>query len=238
MAEISTTWAQRDYVAFLTGTLSTISSCIDFVQGDIHRGTLSSSTNPTLTRVTEFLTHAKQKLAAKYGFSWRRKYVYATTSAGNWQLALPADYGGGVVTVRDVTDNSGDKLGYIPNATFDSMHPNPSGASSGEPEEYTIKDRELWLSRPADGSYTLELEYPRVGDDSTTTDVSWLPQIARFQICNYAIYRSFLLLQQWDAAQAYKAEWMEDIYDAKKTGGRQKWAEMGYRAVNWQYKRI
>jgi len=237
MTSISTTWTQRNTVAFTAGTLADISSCVTFIQGHLHRGTLGANTTPTSTQVQQFIIFAKQKLAAKYGFTWRRKFVYAATTSGTYQYALPADFAGGGTILRDIT-GSGEKLVLRDPATFDSLYPDVAGATAKAPEEYCIKDRELWLSAPADGTYTLELEYPRTGDDSTATDISWLPELARFQVCNYAIYRAFIMLQQWDAAQAFKGEWAEDIYDSKKSNARNKWASMGYQAKNWQYVKL
>ena len=236
MASISTTWTQRDTVAFTAGTLSDIDDCITHVEKHIHRGTLSSSTTPTSTDVSNFLIRGKQKLAAKYGFTWKRKYAYASTASGTWQYALPADFGGGATVVREIT-NLDARLTFYSPISFDTAYSDPAGADSVAPNIYTIKDRELWLSAPANGTYTLELEYQRTGDDSTATDISWLPETGRFGICDYAIYRSFILLQNWQAAGPYKSEWAEDVADARHTNANQKWAQMGYVAQNWHYKK-
>jgi hypothetical protein len=183
------------------------------------------------------LVRGKQVLAEKYGFVWRRKYSYASTASGTWQYALPADYGGGATVLREIT-NADARLDFYDPTSFDTMYSDPAGTANAIPKIYTIKDRELQLHAPADGTYVLELEYARTGDDSTVTDISWLPEIARFKICDYALYRSFVLLQQWDAANIYKGEWMEDVADAKQSSARQKWSQMNYRARNWHYKKI
>jgi len=233
MATLSTTWTQRDYTAFTAGTLSTITDCVGQVEANLHRGTLSASSSPTSTQVQNFLIWGKQKLAEKYKFTWRRKFVYASTAAGTWQYALPADFGGGGTTLRDITNDK--KLDHYDPATFNASFVDPAGESQKTPAEYTIKDRELQLSAPANGTYTLELEFTRTGDDSTPTDISWLPETARFHICDYATYRSFLMIQNWEAASMFKAEWMEEVIDAKKGNSHQKWSAMGYMAKNWHY---
>ena len=239
MTDISTTWTQGDTVAFTAGTLSTITACTTHVQNHLHRGTLGTSSRPTSTQVQEFLSFGKQKLCEKFGFSWRRKYAYCSTAAGTWQYALPADFGGGGSTTRvRETTSADDVLTYYDPASFDNMFPDVSGESQDAPEYYTIKDRELWLSAPADGTYTLELEYLRTGDDSTATDVSYLPEIARMKICVYAIYRSFLMLENWELAKAYKAEWLEEFQDAKQDEAHRKWASMNFMAKNWHYIKI
>ena len=237
MTAISTTWTQGDTVSFTAGTLSDVDDCVTHVQKHLHRGTLSASTTPSSTDVQNFIIRAKQKLAQKYGFTWRRKYAYASTAAGTWQYALPADFGGGGTILRETTSTD-DRLTFYDPTSFDSNYADPSGSDNAAPEIYTIKDRELWLHAPADGTYTLELEYQRTGDDSTSTDISWLPESARFMLCDYAIYRSFVLLQNWEAAANYKSEWIADTMDAKHGNSGQKWAQMGYMAKNWHYKKL
>ena len=237
MTAITTTWTQGDTVAFTAGTLSDVDDCISHVEKHLHRGTLGASSTPTSTDVQNFLIRGKQKLASKYGFTWKRKYAYASTAAGTWQYALPADFSGGGTILRETTSLDSRLIFYDP-VTFDTAYSDPSGSDNTAPNIYTIKDRELWLHAPADGTYTLELEYQRSGDDSTSTDISWLPETARFQICDYAIYRSFVLLQNWDAAQIYKSEWVEDVADARHDNSGQKWAQMGYMARPWHAKKI
>jgi hypothetical protein len=236
MGSISTTWTQRDTVAFTAGTLSDIDDCVAHIGKHLHRGTLSASSTPSETDVQNFLIRGKQKLAEKYGFTWKRKYAYAATAAGTWQYALPADFGGGGTMVRELTALDA-RLTYYDNASFDTAYSDPAGSANVAPKIYTIKDRELWLHAPANGTYVLELEYQRTGDDSTAADIAWLPESARFKICDYAIYRSFILLQNWNAAQMYKSEWAEDVFDAKHGNAQQKWAQMNYQARNWFYKK-
>lgn len=237
MTAITTTWTERDNVAFTAGTLSDIDDCISHVEKHLHRGTLSASSTPSSTDVQNFLIRAKQKLAEQYGFTWRRKYAYASTASGTWQYALPADFGGGTTVLREITSLD-ERLTFCSPVEFDSAYGDPAGADSVAPSTYTIKDRELWLSAPANGTYTLELEYLRTGDDSTATDISWLPEVARFKICDYAIYRSYILLQNWNAAASYKGEWVDGVQGAKHGNAHQKWAQIGYRALNWHYKKL
>ena len=233
---LTTTWTARDALAFTAGTLSTITNCVSKVESQLHRGTLSSSTTPTSTQVQEYLIHAKQKLMQRFGFSWRRNFVYAATVASTWQYALPSDFGGGGTILRDITQDI--RLDLVDPLTFDTLYPDPAGSANAVPTYYTIKDRELWLSAPADGVYTLELEYPRTGEDSTSTDVSYLPESARFMICDYATARSYMLLQQFEAAQGYMAQWNEEFNEGRRDEGSRKWAAMNFMAKNWHYKKI
>ena len=233
MAITSPTWTQRDALAFTAGTLATISSCASQVEQVLHRGTLSGSTTPTSTQVQGYLIFAKQELCEQFGFTWKRTFSYAAPAAGEWQLGLPADFGGGAYILRDITSDK--RLSSIDHVTFDTLYPDVAGSAQSKPEYYTIKDRELWMHAPLNGTYTIELEYHRTGDDSTATDVSYLPELFRYKICTYAIYKSFILLQNWQAAQAHKSEWEMGLQKSKRGDGKKKWQAMGYMAKAWYY---
>ena len=235
---LTTTWTQQDTVSFTAGTLATISSIRGEVEKNIHRGTLSGSSSPTSTQVDSWIIRGKQELCEIYGFSWRRKYVYADLAAGTWRYAMPADFtGGGAETrIRNLTDDV--PIEYVDNITFDMEFPDVAGSSNGSPDYYTIKDRELWFSCPANGVYRLELEYPRTGDDTTTTDVSYIPESFRYDLADYGIYKSYLFLQMWQEAQFFKVDWEEGIQESKKPSGKSKWSAMGYRIQNWQNVKI
>ena len=233
MAITSPTWTQRDSLAFTAGTLATIASCVSQVEQVLHRGTLSASTTPTSAQVQGYLKFAKQELCEQFGFTWKRTFSYAAPAAGEWQLGLPADFGGGAYVLRDITSDT--RLSHIDSVTFDTLYPDVAGSSQAAPKYYTIKDRELWMHAPLNGTYTIELEYHRTGDDVTATDVSYLPELFRYKICTYAIYKSFILLQNWQAAQAHKSEWEMGLQKSKRGDGKKKWQAMGYMAKAWYY---
>jgi hypothetical protein len=144
---------------------------------------------------------------------------------------MPADFTGGRVTLRDTTNDR--ELSYLDPAKFDLKYPDPSAESSDKSNVYTIKNRELWLVPPSGGVYVLEVEYSRSGDDSTTTDISYIPEVLRFKMCDFAIYQSFLILHQWQAASLYKAEWMEGMMVSKREDNKKKWSEFT-QCLTWQ----
>jgi len=221
---LTTTWTEQEVVSFTAGTLNTISNCVTEVESKLKRGTLGANTTPSTTEVQRWLIRAKEELAEIKNYTWSRKYSYADTVAGTWRYALPADYHGGDISLRDLTN---DKVIPIwPKIAFDSEYSDPAGEANAEPDVACIKGRELWLNCPALGAYRYELEYNRTGDDSTATDFSWLPEIDRFRCCDFAIYQSFLALHQWDAAGIYKQDWMFNL-------GRQKWAGLSYHCPLW-----
>lgn len=231
---LTTTWTGQETVAFTAGTLSTISTCSTQVEKNISRA-LSSTSTPTSTEVQNWLIQGKEELLEEYDFTWKRVYKYADTTAGTYRYALPADFVGETTIVRDLTQ--GIRLTFIDRVTFDTNYPNPSGSGNVTPYYFTIKDRELWLHAPADGTYRLEMEYQRSGDDSTSTDVSYLPELMRFRICDFATQRAFMRLQQWDAANMYGREWQIGLKKSKRRDGIAKWAEQGYHMKNWHYKK-
>jgi hypothetical protein len=214
-------------VGFNAGTLNTITSCISHVESNLNRGTLSASSKPTSTEVQSWIIRAKQELMDTYGFTWSRVYAYMTTTAGEYRYALPLDFAEGGYVIRDTT--AGERITPIDPVSFDSLFPDVADEASGSPTYYTIKDRELWLSAPASGETRLELEYLRSGDDSTTTDVSYIPELMRFRMCDYATYRAFVALEMWQNAQVYKAEWEYSLGKSNKRDKKKRWSALGYK---------
>jgi hypothetical protein len=145
---------------------------------------------------------------------------------------MPADYSGGEVRLRDITNDR--FLTWLDNYRFDLKFPDPSEESNNKTQGFATKDRELWLVPPPGGVYRLELEYGRSGDDTTPTDVSYLPEIMRFKICDFATYQSFLLLQEYEKANLFKGEWMSGIKKSRRQSGKQRWANSGFQALTWQ----
>lgn len=229
---LSTTWTNQSVVAFNAGTMTDISSCVSYVEGKLRRGTLSTSTTPSTTQVQYELIRAKEELCEQFGFTWQRKYAYADTSSSTYRYALPADYNGGEVRLRDMTNDV--FLEWVDPYRFDLKYPDVSAEDSGEPLCFTIKDRELWITPPAGSTYRLELEYGRSGDDTTATDVSYLPEVLRFKICDFAVYQCFRILHMWDAAALYKQDWMEGLIRSKRQDSKKKWAHSGFQCLTWQ----
>jgi len=128
-----------------------------------------------------------------------------------------------------------ERLSFMNPISFDTVYPDVAGSSNAIPNEYTIKDRELWLSAPATGVYRLELEYTRSGEDSTAETWDYLPEAMLFKLSDYATYRAFMMLQDWNAAQAYKSEWVQDTQASKTDDAKKKWAQMNYMIPNWHY---
>lgn len=224
-------WTEQSPVSFTAGTLASITECIAEVGTRLKRGTLGSGTTPTETQVQNWLIFAKQELAEKKGFSFKRRYATASTTSGTYRYALPPDYNGGLTRLKDTTNDRMLKI-WLPNQ-FDLKYPDPSAESNNEPLVATIKDRELWLIPPPDGTYTLELDYERSGDDNTSTDFAWLPEIERFRCCDYATWRGFLDLHMWNEAGLYERIWMANIANAVRSDGKRKWHAMNYQAISW-----
>jgi len=216
---------------FNAGTLSTIEDCIAKVASNINRGVLSGTSKPTENEVQTWLIDAKQRLQEAHNFTWQRIYVYMDTTTDEFRYALPADFQQGGHIIRDTSNDI--RLVYVDSVSFDSVFIDPGNDNSSTPEYYTIKDREIWLAQPASGAYRLELEYSRSGDDSTPTDISYLPELMRFKMCEYATYRAFLSLQMWEGANAYKSLWEQGIGVSKSKDTRKRWAAMGYQARRW-----
>ena len=229
---LATTWTEQDTVSFTAGTLSDINACVTEVEGKLQRGTLSASSKPTDTNVKNYLSRAKQELSEIKRFTFNRRYAYASTVVSSYRYSMPPDYNGGEISLRDVTNDF--LLGKWDRFKFDLKYPDPSYESNDKPVIFCVKDRELWTSCPADGTYTLELCYERSGDDNTPNDVSWLPEIDRWRCIDFAVAESFLLLHDMDKAAIYFRRWEQDIGKAIKANAKRKWASGRYQALSWQ----
>ena len=229
---LTTTWTAPDVVEFTAGTLADQAAIRGYVETHLRRGTLSGSTTPTDAEVNTDIIRAKQELCEVFGFTWQRRYQYADTVAGTYRYALPKDFAGGDVRLRDTTNDR--FLEWIDPFRFDLKFPDVSKESRNKTQVFTIKDRELWISPPPAAVYRLELDYGRAGDDSTAADVTYLPELMRFKCGDYAIYKGFMSLHMWQEAQLWKQEWMEGLLKSRRADKRKRWAATGYQALTWQ----
>lgn len=228
---LTTAWTNQEVVSFNAGTLSDIDACITEVEDKLKRGTLSATSSPTSTAVQRWLIRAKEELCENRNYTWTRKYAYADTVAGTYRYAMPADYHGGQCTIRDITNDY--PIVIVPDSQFDVKFPDMSAESSDEPVIACIKDRELWIGPPAGGVYRLELEYNRSGDDTTTTDFSYLPEIERYRCCDKAVGEACESLDWWDKAKYYQTKWEVGLVKSKKADARKKWSKTNYQALSW-----
>lgn len=228
---LTTSWTSQSVVSFTAGTLADISDCTTEVQDKLKRGTLSATSSPTSTAVQRWLIRAKEELCEDKQYTWTRRYSYADTVAGTYRYALPADYNGGQCTLRDMTNDY--LLEVWPSYQFDLKFPDMSAESSDEPVLACIKDRELWIGPPAGGVYRLEFEYARSGDDTSATDISYMPELARFRICDFALAEAFESLHDFDKATWYRKKWELSLGKSKKADARKKWSKTNFQAKNW-----
>jgi hypothetical protein len=224
---LDTAWTESTIVAFTAGTLASITECVTEVESKLKRGTLTASTTPSTTEVQRWLIRAKQELAEIKQFTWKRRYATAAGVAGQYRYSLPPDYAGGPLSIRDTTNNN--PINLVDKNMFDQYYPDMSEESNDEPVFAAIKGNEIWFGPPLTGGEVLEMEYQRSGDDVTTTDFSWLPEIERFRCCDFATAESFRSLHQWEAASVYDARWQQGMIKAVHADGKKKWTAMGYR---------
>jgi hypothetical protein len=229
---LTATWTEQATVTFNSGTLSSITDCVTEVESKLQRGTLSASSSPTSTQVQQWLIRAKQELAETKGYTWKRRYASVSTVAGTYKYALPPDFNGGRVALKDTTN---DRYITLWDAFyFDAKFPDPSEEDNDEPTVGCVKNFELWLAAPPNGVYTLELEYDRSGADNTTTDFSWLPEIERFRCCDYAIAESFESLHMFNIADRYMQKWNMGIGKARRADGKRRWKSMNFQAISFE----
>lgn len=224
------TYTEKPVVAFTAGTLAGVAECVSEVESKLQRGTLGASTTPTLTQIQNWLVRAKQELAEVKGFTWKRRYASASTTADTYRYALPPDYNGGYTTIKDTTNDKTIKIWQ--QHWFDAKYPDPSALTSSDSFLATIKNMELWLAPPPNGAYALEIEYERSGDDNTPTDFSWLPELSRWLCCDRAIAEAFESLHDWNRANLFMKKWSFGLGKAIRADGKRRWASMGYQAIS------
>lgn len=223
-------YTEQSIASFTTGVLSDLDACVSEVEARLQRGTIGATSVPTETQVKNWLKRAKLELSEIRGFTWRRKYATATTTAGTYRYSMPPDYAGGYTVIRDITNDRNIKI--WDRHTFDLKFPDPSEESNNEPTVACIKNMELWLVPPPDGSYTLELEYDRSGAETTADDFDWLPEIERWRCVDFATAESFKMLHQWDASRLYEAGWNKGVVKAIRADGKRKWRQMRFQAMS------
>jgi len=227
---VSTAWTEFPIVSFTAGTLASITEMVTEIESKLKRGTLSTSTSPTLASVQRWCIRAKEELMQVKSYTFSRRFAYATLSAGDYRLSLPPDYTGGDVSIKDTTNDR--KLKIWPSNKFDLKFPDVDEESNNEPIITCIKNMELWLCPPVNGTPIIELEYDRSGDDNTSTDFSFLPEVERFRCCDYAIYEACESIQDWERAKWYKSKWIDGLGRSIKVDARRRWKERGFRAIS------
>jgi hypothetical protein len=234
---LSAAWVEQTPVAFTTGVLSTIISCVNEVEAKLKRGTLSATSSPTLTNVKNWLKRGKLELMEAKNYTFSRKYAYTDLVAGGFRYALPPDFNGGNVRIRDVTNDN--IIGLMVPEEWDIRFPNLANVESGDIEIACIKNMELWVYPPPASSDRIEIEYSRSGAETTADDFSYIPELQRFQCCDFALAHSFESLHMFDVADRFFAYWERDILKNKLADNRRKRGGKRLSAINvWQDQKI
>ncbi len=226
-AALSTTWTEFGAVGYTAGTLADEDACVTEVESKLRRGTISATSTPTETEVKRWLQRAKQEIAEVRQFTWRRRYVTATLTSGTYRYSLPPDFAGGRISIRDKTNDN--KIKIVDVHVYDTLFPDPEELTSGDIITACIKNLELWVAPAPGGNDVVELEYERSGDDITSTDFSWLPEIERFRCCDFALAESFSSLHQWEKASYYYQLWERGLGKAVRSDGKKRWSTSGFR---------
>jgi len=227
---LDTTWTEQTIAIFTSGVLSTLATCVTEVESKLKRGTLSATTSPSSTQVQNWLKRAKLEIAEAKDFGFTRKYVSGTLTAGAYRYALPPDYRGGEVSLRDISNDR--FIPVVPRARFDMVFPDPSEETSNEVLTACIKNMELWFAPPPAAADTIEIEYARSGAETTSDDFSWLPEKERFVCCDFAVSEAFESLHMWEESARYRGKYERSLMNSKLADGRRKWKSKRHSAIN------
>jgi hypothetical protein len=226
---VDTSWAELGIVQYTASTIGTLSALIDEVGLRLNRGSITSSSIPTDAQIAQWLVRGKQEFARTKMYTWRRRYVTGTTTAGTYRYSMPPDFDGGPLTIRDLTNDR--KIPVVSNSRFDDMVVDPSEETTDYPSIATVKNMELWLA-PCGEGITIELEYLRSGDDITTTDFSWIPEPEKWSIVDYAAGEAFEYLHDFEKAGWYRQKYGGGVAMARKSDSKRKWATSEKRGRN------
>jgi hypothetical protein len=227
---MTTAWTENTIPEFTAGTLSTLAACITEVESKLKRGTLSTTTTPTLAQTENWLRRKKQEIAEAFGFSFVRKYAYVTLVADTYRYSLPSDYAGGQISLVDTTHNRAIRV--VSKSKYDLILPDPSDEESNEVTWACVKNMELWLAPPPSGTDTLQLEYQRSGVETTADDFTWLPELMRYRCCDGAVAEAFESLHMWAESDRYTGKFEMGVAKAKRADNRKRWQGKKLSAMN------
>lgn len=230
---LDTAWIESTTVAFTTGVLSTMANCVTEVEAKLKRGTLSATSAPTVTQVQNWLKRAKLELMEAKNYTFARKYAYCDLIAGTFRYSMPPDFNGGNVRIRDTTNDN--PVPIFQPEWWDTRFPDITDMGTGIVSCACIKNLELWVYPAPASSDRLEIEYARSGAETTASDFSFIPELQRFQCCDFALAHSFESLHMFDVADRFFAYWDRDILKNKLADNRRKRGGRRLTAINvWQ----
>jgi hypothetical protein len=217
---LDTVWSEFSTAAFTASTLGTLSDMIDEVGYKLNL-TPASTTKPSDAQIANWLIRAKEEIAEAKGYTWKKRYVTATLTSSTYRYSLPPDF----ETAHYLRDKTNDALiRIVSNRVFDTLYPDPDEETNGDILVATIKNRELWVCPPPDGSDVLEMCYDRSGDDVTNTDISWLPEIERWRCIDFATSEAFEYKESYDKAMYYRGKWESGMRKGIRADSRRKFA--------------
>lgn len=142
--------------------------------------------------VDNFINDAQRDVFNTYELPPMEKVFTGLLPASGFIFEFPDDYQ--VTLALKITDPSGSvrdiTRNYLPFRTFNAQFPVPSDNSSGAPSMWTIFAGQLYLSRPTDQNYTLQLFYLKspvtLEDDG---DIPEIPEAFQEVLISGAYYR-------------------------------------------------
>ena len=227
---LDTAWVERRTVDFTCGTMPDLSALVTEVESKLNRGTLSSTSVPSLSDVQRWLVRGKAQLLQGKAYSFANRFAHATLSLGCYTLGLPPDFNGGKLTVADRTNDI--TLKAVSAHLFDLKYPDLNDESNGLVKFYSIQNMKMYFAPPAQSDIEIRLTYIRSGDDNTATDFSYIPEVERFRCCDYALFEANESLENFTAAEWYLKKWQMGVKSSNVADGRRKWKDTGYRMIS------
>ena len=157
--------------------------------------------------VDRFINDTQRSIFNTYELPFMEKVFAGTLPLGEYIFAFPADYQilqalkiiSPDGSIKDISDN------YIPFREFNRVYPVPSNNTAGVPAAWTLHGNQLYLDKPTDQIYVLEMHYLKkpatLTDDG---DIPALPYEFEELLVLGAYYRVLERNEDFDLAAFYK----------------------------------
>lgn len=153
--------------------------------------------------VDNFINDTQRDIFASYELPFMEKTFAGALAPGERIFTFPTDYQiavGLVITdptgyERNITNN------YMPYREFNQAYPTPGNNSAGAPLNWTLFAGNLYLDKPTDQTYTLQLYYIKTPATLTNdTDVPEVPEVFQEVLVLGAYYRCHEHNEDYDLA--------------------------------------
>ena len=159
--------------------------------------------------IDNFINDTQREIFQAYEFPFAERTFSGTLSQGDTIFLFPTDYDVAQSLIltdpEDVRSNITDN--YVGFRDFNTMYPKPTTQDPGTPRLWTLHGNRLYVDRPTDQIYTLDLWYLKLPNTlSDDADVPDLPEPYEELLVMGAYYRCLERNEDFDLAAVIEAK--------------------------------